>query len=224
MSSSNTGEVSSQYFTSAIQNNRNSYQDRSQQRPTGTNVIRYGNKRAIELSDTDQKPYSWHYTSTSGAKRLENISDAHHYIDHMKEIWRVPYTIQADEFIVHLHETVDGTKKDNIRDFFITDNEHMIIHLVVGIRSSRGGIREIYFCMQQVTDSSASAKVEQAVGLVDKPTVQWMREKARERLGMHQKAISVPSLYLDKFDGPHINYNDADTHSTGSFTSNCQLS
>ncbi|CAM4811967.1 unnamed protein product [Rotaria magnacalcarata] len=202
------------------------HNSRIQQQTTDVVQTQRHDKTRMECDNVDQELQSWHYTSTSGAKSLDKITDAHYYIKSMSEIWQVPNTTQGDAFINDLNQAIDDGKHTYWREYFFRDDQEMIIHIMVAIRSQRGQMREIYHCLQQVTNSFGCNTGGKGTPLNIKPGMKWLRTKAEESLKIHAGALNnSPSLRLGKYDdGQHGNISDTDMQSTASSNSSCRMS
>lgn len=213
--------------TSSAQNSSQDYYHHGviQQRPAYSTEVERQDTTAMDVANVDREPYSWRYTSSNGGRSLEKISDAHQYVTAMSEIWHVPHTIEAEAFMNDLHQAIDDVKNTYCREYFLTDDKKIIIHLVVAIRNLRGQMREIYYCLQQLTDSSMCKNGADGTTMQIKPTAKWLRSKAAERLGVHVNVLSSShSSHLSDYDAHHGNNTGTSMQPAASSSSNCRPS
>ena len=163
--------------------------------------------KTMQVGDGHQKSSSWYYGRSSNVKSLEKIEDAHKYVEQLVEIFQVPSTMDGDSFVADLHQAIEDGTKEYCREYLIKDEEGTKTYIVAGVRGFRGQRRDIFHCIQQLTDgSTGNVGIDNKVKLNGKPSIQWFRTKARESLKLHGEVIQAShTLSIDMGDGQYQN-------------------
>ncbi|CAM6006447.1 unnamed protein product [Sphagnum balticum] len=201
------------------------YRDRSQERTDDFTEFERQDKTAMRVDDMHLEPYSWRHTCISNGKSLEKVADAHKYVTSLAQILQVPRTMDGESFITDLHQAIDDGTQDYCREYLINDEKTVKIYVVAGVRSLRGQKREVYYCLQKLTDPSMSHVNREGGRLNVKPTIPWFRRQAIDRLQRHANVIHAShSLPFDKRDGEHQNNTAVETNSNYGLFGSCRPS
>lgn len=201
------------------------YRERSQERANDLTELERQDKIDMHVDDVHQESYSWHYTCSSNVKILEKTVDAHQYVTSLSEILQVPRTMDGESLIADLHQAIDDGTNEYCREYLMKDEKALKIYVVVGIRSSRGPKREVFYCLQQLADSSIGNVHREGNRLNMKPSIRWFRTKAIERLQGHANVIHAShSLPFNKRDGHFENNTGIDMNSNSGLFGSCRPS
>ncbi|CAF2153321.1 unnamed protein product [Rotaria magnacalcarata] len=170
-----------------------SYDYDASQHTDDMNPDREDHRKKIMTNDTGdlhlQKPYEWHYTSTSGAKSLRSIEDACKYVNAMGNIWKVSHLPKGGAF---LHALVDAIKRgepEYTAEHSVTNEQGETAYVMVVARATNFQQCEVFHSVQQLTKSSIPGTTLGSAQVSQYQPLQWFQRKAIETLRVHTNVI-----------------------------------